>query len=214
MLSSISFTNSIFENVFTVGMYVVSFLLGGTIILITKFKTILTALRGEKGLKTNFISVHSQLDEYLTELRIKLNACRSSIVKFHNGGHYLDGASILKFTTTHESRKNGVESSKDSSQGLLITRFIDMLEMNQKDSSQLMWTIDLKDTHFKGYQETKGTIAFSILPLKSHKGLDIGYVICEWCTYDNVEDMIQEEISYEMVHYRRMINSILLSENE
>lgn len=214
MLSNISFTNTISENIFTIGMYVVSFLLGGVLILITKFKTILNAFKQEKGLKTNFLTLHSQLDECLTELRIRLKACRASIIKFHNGGHYLDGASIMKFTTTHESRKNGVESSKDTSQGLLITRFIDMIELSQRDNPMLIWTIDLKDTHFKGYQETKGTIAFSILPLKSHKGLNLGYIICEWCTYDNVEDLVQEEISHEMWQYRRMINSILLAENE
>ena len=214
MQSQIPVTHPIFDNIFTIGMYVVSFLLGGLLILITKFKTIMNAIKTEKGLKNNFFTLHSQLDEYLTELRIKLNACRTSIIRFHNGGHYLDGTSIMKFTTTHESRKTGVESSKDSSQGLLITRFIDMIELLHKDNPLLVWTIDLKDTHFKGYQENKGTVAFSILALKSHKGLDLGYIICEWCTYDNIEEIPQEEISYEMIQYRRMLNSIILRENE
>ena len=214
MDSSMSFSHPISDNLFTIGMYVVSFLFGGAIIFITKFKLILNAFKGEKGLKQNFLRVHSELDEYLTELRIKLRACRSSIIKFHNGGHYLDGGSIMKFTTTHESCKTGVESSIDSSQGLLITRFIDMIELIQNDEPKLIWTIDLKDSHFKGYQETKGTVAFSILPLKSHRGLNLGYIICEWCTYDDIENLAHEEISYEILHYRRMLNSILLSENE
>jgi hypothetical protein len=89
-----------------------------------------------------------------------------------------------------------------------------MIELIQNDEPKLIWTIDLKDSHFKGYQETKGTVAFSILPLKSHRGLNLGYIICEWCTYDDIENLAQEEISYEILHYRRMLNSILLSENE
>lgn len=208
-------TTSLFsEHFFTVGMYVFSFLIGGVVVFITKFQKFLKYAKTNKGLKQNFLRIHSELDEYLTELRIKLKACRVGLVRFHNGGNYLDGSSIMKFTTTHESCKIGIDSSLDTSQGLLITRFIDMIELIQKDNSKLTYTIDLKDSHFKGYQETKGTIAFTLLPLKCNKGLNLGYIICEWCNYDRVEEIEQPEIDYEMLHYRRMINSILQKENE
>jgi hypothetical protein len=205
--------NSTTEHIFTIGMYVVSFLMGGTLVFVTKFKKFLKEYRESKGVENNFIRIHSEIDEFLSELRIKLNGCRAAIVKFHNGGYFFDSTSIMKFTTTHESCKVGVESSMDRPQGHLITRFMEMMELLQNDNSGTIYTLDLKESHFKAFLESKGTIAFSFLPLKNEKGLKIGYLICEWCSFDQIEGIPQEEVDMRMAYYRRVLNS-LISKNE
>lgn len=203
-----------FDSYFTIGTYVFSFLLGGVVIFIANFKKIISKLKElefPSAVETSFIRIHSQLDEILTEMRIKLDSCRSGIVKFHNGGHFFDGTSILKFTTTHESCELGIVSTLDSPQGQLLTRYIDKIKLLEKDDGVVLYTSDLKDSCFKGYLESRSTVAFSILPLYDEKGLKLGYVIAEWCDHNRLEEKLIINIPSMTRYYKRIINSILIA---
>jgi hypothetical protein len=202
-----------FDNFFTVGMYAISFILGAILVIITNFQKLISKFRefNRPKIERTFVRIHSQLDEMLTELRLTLNSCRTGIVKFHNGGHFFDGTSILKFTTTHESCEIGIDSSIDSPQGQLITRYVDKIKILDKDEIKIYYTSDLKDSYFKGYLEQRSTVAFILLPLFCEKGLKIGYLISEWCDHERIESRSLEDVVDGTKYYRRIINSILIT---
>jgi len=205
-----------FDNYFTIGTYVFSFLIGGVIVFLANFKKIIAKFRELQTpqIETNFIRIHSQIDELLTELRLKLQCCRTGIIKFHNGGHFFDGTSILKFTTTHESCELGVVSSMDSPQGQLITRYVDKIKLLEKNDAEIYYTIDLKDSYFKGYLESRGAVSFSILPFECEKGFKMGYILAEWCDYTGVENTDKNKLKELIRYYSRMINTLLINKKQ
>ena len=205
-----------FESYFTVGTYVFSFLIGGMVIFLANFKKIISKFKELQvpQIEQNFIRIHSQIDELLTELRLKLECCRTGIVKFHNGGHFFDGTSILKFTTTHESCELGVVSSMDSPQGQLITRYMDKIKLLEKNNTEIYYTTDLKDSYFKGYLEARGAISFCIVPLECEKGMKMGYVLIEWCDYEKIENIDTDSLKGLIRYYSRMINTILINRKQ
>ena len=209
-----SLATSNLETYFTVGTYVFSFLMGGIFIILANVKKWLkknkpTAINDKK-----FIRIHSQIDELLTEMRIKLNCNRTGICKFHNGGYFYDGVSIIRTTTTHESCSLGTSSTMDNSQGVLLTRFMDKIEILQKDDAEVTYTKDLKDGNYKAFLESKNVVAFAILPFYDSKTMKIGHLFCDWCEYEDVEDLDKHYIISIILYYRRLINSLLSTENE
>ena len=55
----------------------------------------------------SFWSIHSQVHETLTELRVMSDCARVHLVQFHNGEYFLDGISMKKLSLTHESLNKG-----------------------------------------------------------------------------------------------------------
>jgi hypothetical protein len=49
----------------------------------------------------NFIEIHTEIHELLTELRVTTKCMRASILQFHNGEYTMDGISMRKFSVTH-----------------------------------------------------------------------------------------------------------------
>jgi hypothetical protein len=205
---------STLETYFTVGTYVFSFIMGGFIVILTRLKKWLKKEDKTPAIENKFIRIHSQIDELLTEMRIKLNCNRTGICKFHNGGYFFDGVSIVRTTTTHESCSLGTSSTMDNSQGVLLTRFMDKIEILQKNEPIVNYTKDMKDGNYKAFLESKNVVAFSIIPFFDTKHMKLGHLFCDWCEYEDVEDIDKQYIYSIILYYRRLINSLLLSEHE
>ena len=71
----------------------------------------------------SFWTVHSSIQESLTELRVKIDCARTQLIQFHNGGQFLDGMSMKRLSLTHESLANGVAGDQRRSQDLLMSMF-------------------------------------------------------------------------------------------
>ena len=59
--------------------------------------------------KTNysFNTIHTEIHELLTELRLEGRSMRATVLQLHNGEYFMDGISMLKFSITHESSHKG-----------------------------------------------------------------------------------------------------------
>ena len=112
-----------------------------------------------------FTRLHSQVNEIITEVRLALDCARVTVAQFHNGGDFFSGESILKYSITHESCGLGVTNSLDSQQGILLTRYVEQLKILQEDEPRIIFTNTLHDSSFKGFMESRNTIAFIIIPL-------------------------------------------------
>jgi len=163
------------------------------------------------GSGKDFTKVHTQVNEMLTETRLELDCARSYISQFHNGGDFFSGESILKFSFTHESCGLGIEQTIDEYQGVLLTRFIEKLKILQEDVPRVIFTNTLTDSHFKGFMESRNTIAFIMIPLRKDDMLSpYGYVCCEWCSWQHAEK-INADIVVKLIQKQlRILNTLLL----
>lgn len=129
--------------------------------------------------KSDYQSKHSNVHDLLTTLRVETGATRAKIGHFHNGGKFLDGSPMKKFSITHESCMRGVPYDGPQLQNIHVTLFWDMIERMRDDDGTLHKTEEMRDSYFRSYNKSNDTIVYSILPIIK-QDLFIGFVLLEW----------------------------------
>jgi len=125
-------------------------------------------------------SKHSHIHEMLTSLRINMEADRAQIAQFHNGGRFLEGSPMKRFSVSHESCRPGVSMEYPYLQNVLTTIFWDMIAFIKEDMPVVRITKTLpEESSLRVYNESKNIEAFCILPLRKQE-LYVGFVRVEW----------------------------------
>lgn len=199
---------------FEIGMGAVSFLLGAFVAFFTFLKRRSTGKQIGK-VCNRFTRIHSSINEILTELRIKANCSRTNLVQFHNGGNFLDGSSILKFSITHESCDLGTSPTIDYEQATLLTRFTDKLEFLHENNAKIVKTKQLEGSHFRNYMQSRDIVAFIMVPIYCEKKINIiGYISCEWCDDNLLNNIAEEQLTYIVKYSRNIITELLYKQKD
>ena len=131
---------------------------------------------------------HTTIHELLTALRIQLNADRVQLAQFHNGGKFLEGSPMKRFSVSHESCRPGVSMESVNLHNILVSLFWCMVSMLKEDSPKIRLTRSLpEDSLIKTYNESKNIDAFSLLPVKKEE-LFLGFVRAEWGSLHDIPD--------------------------
>lgn len=126
-----------------------------------------------------FQSKHSIIHETLTSLRVKAGADKARIGHFHNGGKFLDGTPMKKFSITHESCERGIPYDGGNLQNILVTMFWDLVETMRHDNPKIFLSEDMGEGYFRSYLKSNGVVAYAILPIMK-QDLYIGFIELEW----------------------------------
>jgi len=182
----------------------------GVFLAIPAIKSIINKRRTTYPCSQKFRKTHSRIHEFLTEIRVKMHADRASVLQFHNGGKFLDGSSVKKFSLTHESCVVGISESMALRQNILASTFVEALEHLSKDDPTIEATSNLHDSHFKRHLEANHTLVFSLVPIKDVRGvLTTGFLLVEWCNWDKAELINDDKILVEIPQYARHIEGQL-----
>jgi len=195
-----------------VGM-VVAAICVGVFVTVPAIKAFLKNKKKIHPCSLKFRSTHTRIHEFLTELRVVLGACRSVILQFHNGGQFLDGTSIKRFSLTHESCRTGVSETRQTRQDVMLTMFGEMLELVTTSNPCPILTSTLPDCHWKRHLESNSVIMFSLIPLRNANGMNIiGCLSLEWCSWLKADAVDEEDASVLMEEKRRYIEAELASQ--
>ena len=201
----------IFGSWMEVGMIVAAFIAGFLFIvfpMMKKIKELIKRNRNNTFDSPNFIQTHTRIHEWLTELRVSLYASRAYISQFHNGGEFLTGTSMKKFSLTHESCYTGVAETKETRHDVLLTLYPELLQHLQKNTPELIMTTELPECYFKRTLEINGVVMLSFLPIKCLRGIKtIGYISLEWCDFANADKVDETELAVKMLKKRRFIEA-------
>jgi hypothetical protein len=159
---------------------------------------------------------HSSIHESLSELRIQTDSGRTQVVQFHNGGEFLDGISMKKLSLTHESLARGVSSEMPSKQEIPISMCIPIMCLLRNDEPKIHVTEQLEESWNKNYYQTTNTISFALLPLRIKNNI-VGFVMCQWCSWDKTDSIDEDSVSRELQDSRALIEVQLrqqLDENQ
>ena len=148
-------------------------------------------------------TTHTNIHEILTELRVRIDAGRTQIVQFHNGGVFLDGISVKKFSITHESLTSGT-SAEVGKKDQLVSMFLDKLNVLKHNTPTVHIVETFSESYTKQYMQSSNIIAFSMLPLRKNKEI-IGYVMSQWCSWNKVDSIDMESVIQEMESSRDRI---------
>jgi len=131
---------------------------------------------------------HTTIHELLTALRIQLNADRVQLAQFHNGGKFLEGSPMKRFSVSHESCRPGVSMESVNLHNILVSLFWCMVSMLKENNPKIRLTRSLpEDSLIKTYNESKNIDAFSLLPIKKEE-LFLGFVRAEWGSLHDIPD--------------------------
>jgi hypothetical protein len=104
-------------------------LLGAVVggIVIHGISTLKTAYSNRKDAKRESIPsmVETDVEIYklLSEILLKSKASRASVFQFHNGTHYVNSASQMKISCTHEVVADGISKEAKNMQNMLISQY-------------------------------------------------------------------------------------------
>jgi hypothetical protein len=140
----------------------------------------------------NFIEIHTEIHELLTELRIVAKAMRASIIQFHNGEYTMDGISMRKFSVTHESTYKGYTSQVMKLKGNLCSIYIPLLTKVVENKNNIHHTSALPESYVKGFLDDENVSQYACLPLKS-KGANVGFLLVQWHHDFEIPGEYQEE---------------------
>ena len=152
----------------------------------------------------NFIAIHTEIHELLTELRITTKSMRASILQFHNGEYTMDGISMRKFSVTHESTHKGYTSQVALLKGSLCSMFIPLLVHVVENKSLIYPLRSLPESYTKGFFEDENVSDYACLPLKN-KGANVGFVLLQW--NEKFEPQLEEH-DILMKHFKAIKESI------
>jgi hypothetical protein len=155
----------------------------------------------------NFILIHSEINERLTELRVSSNSMRVSVMQFHNGEYYMDGISMRKFSVSHESSYKGYTSQALKFKNTLCSLFIPLVT-KVLENRPLIYSVDaLPENSFtKHFFEDEFISHFSCLPLKN-KNTNVGFILIQW--HKDYQPTLAQEETF-MKHFEEMRGSIEL----
>jgi hypothetical protein len=155
---------------------------------------------------TDFREHQQKIQDSLAEIRLRLDCGRTCLLQFHNGGTYLDGSGIKKFSLTHESSDVGVSETSKDRQDMLMTQYLDLLgELSENDPYPRL-VFEMPDSIFKRHLESAGTEIFSAYPVKNLKtGTTVGLILSEWIDHVKIESLGDEDICYTIEECVRKI---------
>jgi hypothetical protein len=150
-------------------------------------KTDKLAERHDAEISPKFQQQQNIINDCLVALRVRTNADRIKIGQFHNGGKFLDGSPMKRFSITHESCDMGVPFEGANLQNIVVTILWDLISYVKQNDTKLWYTRDLPEGHFRSYNKSHGIDAFMVLPIRKHD-LITGFVMVEWCDLDKIPD--------------------------
>lgn len=149
-----------------------------------------------------------QIYDRLMYLRIKSSADRTRICQFHNGGKFLSGTPMKKFTSTHETTSKGVSNESEKLQNCVTTVFIDKIMATKENSPKIRFVSDLTiDSKSKSFYKSTEVEKFAILPLFKND-LITGFIEVEWNggseitypdSFESIFTMVRSQIEFEMM---------------
>lgn len=159
-----------------------------------KKKNISLKWRAKK--ETTQLQIHSKVHELLTEMRVLMRCSRAIIFQFHNGGKFADGSSIKRFSVTHESCAGGIPSMLLESQDVLLTRYMELVDILDKRTNEIIRVSSLPDCSLRSILEINNVVYFSVSSLKCQDSLTpMGFVCCHWCDMGDMDKLHEEGIA-------------------
>lgn len=157
---------------------------------------------------------HQEINEVLNELRNVLSAERAQIGQFHNGGDYLDGSPVKRFSVSYESFRTGSQPMAPQMQGVLLSLFWDVVPVLKDNKAIGRLVSEQAEGYFRSLFESGTVYAFAALPLrkwyaKSKKSQIIGYVLVEWGTQEDYEAQTATHIRSQLRSTRTVVESQL-----
>ena len=161
-----------------IGLVIGAFLSGIVIAWFPKFAKCRKQKKSDSRTK-RYETLHTRIHEELSELRSLGDCARTWCASFHNGEEFFDGTPIRKWSITHESTQLGIRQSQEDTQGILASRFPEMIQYLRDDDPEIIITTALPDDNsLKSFMQARNVTGFVLTPMMDSKGMKLfGFIV-------------------------------------
>jgi hypothetical protein len=174
-----------------------------------KFMSIVKYKKSEE----KFNQVNATIRELLSEVRIFTKASRVSICQFHNGGKFMDGASMRKMSISHYScDPRTPPTAVQYKQDILVSRYAEILEMLRTNDPKIHLVDEMHESNTKNLCIAHDVYGLSVLPIYcSDSMLVYGYISLEWCDSETLAKVDSDSLRPYLQGVRNQISFLLCS---
>lgn len=138
-----------------------------------KLKSDLEELIGEEDLG-KMIAVN----DFIEDMRQRYGFDRVSICQFHNGGKFLNGKSMKKFSMTYEMASPGIEKIKRKYQNVLVSEFPRLFAAMLKTDFMIITTESTEYPDIVREMEVNGIVQSVKVVIRGLRGDILGFISC------------------------------------
>ena len=138
-----------------------------------KLKSDLEELIGEEDLG-KMIAVN----DFIEDMRQRYGFDRVSICQFHNGGKFLNGKSMKKFSMTYEMASPGIEKIKRKYQNVMVSEFPRLFAAMLKTDFMIITTESTEYPDIVREMEVNGIVQSVKVVIRGLRGDILGFISC------------------------------------
>lgn len=116
--------------------------------------------------------------EFIEEIRETYKFDRVSICQFHNGGKFLNGRSMKKFSMTYETVAPGIEKIKRKYQNVLVSEFPKLFSAMMKEPFLIINQQDEDFPALRREMQTNGIVQSVKMSIIGLRGEVLGFITC------------------------------------
>jgi hypothetical protein len=148
------------------------------------------------------------VQEFVDELRIENMFDRVSICQFHNGGKFLNGRSMKKFSMTYESVAPGIEKLKRKYQNVLVSEFPHLFSGMLKEDFMIIENTNKLYPDLTREMDINGVVQSVKVPIRGLRGDILGFITCHSIQEKN--DLVGYHLRKDFVEKANKISGYLL----
>jgi len=138
-----------------------------------KLKSDLEELIGEEDLG-KMIAVN----DFIEDMRQRYGFDRVSICQFHNGGKFLNGKSMKKFSMTYEMASPGIEKIKRKYQNVMVSEFPRLFAAMLKTDFMIITPESTEYPDIVREMEVNGIVQSVKVVIRGLRGDILGFISC------------------------------------
>lgn len=163
----------------------------------------------DESIRSSDLGEMIYIHEFVENIREEFKFDRVGICQFHNGGKFLNGRSMKKFSMTYESTAPGIEKIKRNYQNVMVSEFPKMVAgLLDNDFFIVDHSNSTEYPQMWREMQTNGIVQSVKVPIRGLRGDIMGFITCHSVGEHN--DMIGEYLRIDFVERANQISGYLL----
>jgi len=181
-----------------------------TVVVKTKMdvKTAKRKLEEEESVFADDLGEMVVVHEFIERIRADYDFDRVAICQFHNGGKFLNGRSMKKFSMTYETVSPGIEKIKRKYQNVLVSEFPKLFSAMLQDDFIIITPDNDNFPSMRREMTSNGIVQAIKVPIRGLRGDMLGFLTCHVIGEEN--DLVGNYMRAEFIEKANQISGYLI----
>jgi hypothetical protein len=181
-----------------------------TVVVKTKMdvKTAKRKLEEEEPVFADDLGEMVVVHEFIERIRADYDFDRVAICQFHNGGKFLNGRSMKKFSMTYETVSPGIEKIKRKYQNVLVSEFPKLFSAMLQDDFIIITPDNDNFPSMRREMTSNGIVQAVKVPIRGLRGDMLGFLTCHVIGEEN--DLVGNYMRAEFIEKANQISGYLI----